>query len=37
MTTLRLATVNVNGVRAAFPKGMGAWLNERNVDILALQ
>jgi exodeoxyribonuclease-3 len=37
MTTLRLATVNVNGVRAAFRKGMGAWLNERNVDILALQ
>jgi exodeoxyribonuclease-3 len=37
MTTLRLATVNVNGVRAAFRKGMGAWLDERNVDILALQ
>lgn len=37
MTTLRLATVNVNGVRAAFRKGMGAWLDKRNVDILALQ
>jgi len=29
--------VNVNGVRAAFRKGMGAWLDSREVDILALQ
>ena len=35
--TVRLATVNVNGVRAAFRKGMGAWLDDRGVDILALQ
>ncbi|MGT2425354.1 exodeoxyribonuclease III [Amnibacterium kyonggiense] len=35
--TVRLATVNVNGVRAAFRKGMGAWLDGRGVDILALQ
>lgn len=35
--TVRVATVNVNGVRAAFRKGMGAWLEGRGVDILALQ
>lgn len=35
--TVRVATVNVNGVRAAFRKGMGAWLNGRGVEILALQ
>ena len=34
---LRIASVNVNGVRAAFRKGMGDWLAERDVDILALQ
>ena len=34
---LRIATVNVNGVRAAYRKGMGAWLEARGVDILALQ
>ncbi|CAN5297060.1 exodeoxyribonuclease III [soil metagenome] len=34
---LRIATVNVNGVRASFKNGMGAWLAERDVDILALQ
>lgn len=36
-TTIRVAGVNVNGVRAAFRKGMGAWLDGRGVDILALQ
>ncbi|MDH2443126.1 exodeoxyribonuclease III [Amnibacterium sp. CER49] len=36
-TTLRVATVNVNGVRAAFRKGMGDWLDGRGVDVLALQ
>ena len=35
--TIRVASVNVNGVRAAFRKGMGAWLDGRGVDILALQ
>lgn len=35
--SLRVATVNVNGVRAAFRKGMGAWLDTREIDILALQ
>ena len=34
---LRIASVNVNGVRAAFRKGMGDWLTARDVDILALQ
>ncbi len=37
MTRLRLASVNVNGVRAAFRKGMGDWLDTRDVDVLALQ
>ncbi len=36
-TPLRIASVNVNGVRAAFRKGMGDWLAAREVDILALQ
>lgn len=34
---LRIATINVNGVRAAFRKGMGDWLAGRDVDILAIQ
>lgn len=34
---MRLASVNVNGVRAAFRKGMAGWLDGRGVDILALQ
>ncbi len=34
---LRIATINTNGVRAAFRKGMGEWLSERGVDILAIQ
>ena len=33
----RIASVNVNGVRAAARKGMGQWLASREVDILALQ
>ncbi len=36
-TQLRIASVNVNGIRAAFRKSMGEWLEERAVDILALQ
>jgi exodeoxyribonuclease III len=41
-TPLRIASVNVNGVRAAFRKGMGDWLTARDargegIDILALQ
>jgi exodeoxyribonuclease-3 len=34
---LRVASVNVNGVRAAYRNGMGGWLDQRDVDILALQ
>lgn len=34
---LRVATINTNGVRAAFRKGMGEWLAARDVDILAMQ
>jgi exodeoxyribonuclease-3 len=34
---LRIATINANGIRAAFRKGMGAWLETRDVDILAIQ
>lgn len=34
---LRIASVNTNGVRAAFRNGMGDWLDARGVDILALQ
>jgi exodeoxyribonuclease-3 len=34
---VRIATVNVNGIRAAFRRGMGEWLDARGVDILAMQ
>lgn len=34
---LRVASVNVNGVRAAFRKGMQPWLDSAGVDVLALQ
>ena len=34
---LRIASVNTNGVRASFRKGMGEWLAARDVDILAMQ
>jgi exodeoxyribonuclease III len=34
---LRLATVNVNGIRAAHRKGMAPWFEGRGVDILTLQ
>ncbi|GAB3585021.1 exodeoxyribonuclease III [Leifsonia lichenia] len=34
---VRIATINTNGIRAAFRKGMGAWLDNRDVDILAIQ
>jgi len=34
---LRLASINTNGIRAAYRKGMGAWLDARDVDILAIQ
>lgn len=34
---LRVASVNVNGVRAAFRKGMGAWLDASGADVVAMQ
>ena len=34
---VRIASVNVNGIRAAARKGMLGWLEEADVDILALQ
>ncbi|MBO2988576.1 exodeoxyribonuclease III [Leucobacter tardus] len=35
--SLRVASVNVNGIRAAYRKGMADWLDARDVDVLALQ
>lgn len=35
--TLRVATVNVNGIRAAHRRGMKDWFDGRGVDILTLQ
>ncbi|WP_431802204.1 exodeoxyribonuclease III [Microbacterium sp. bgisy203] len=34
---LRIASVNVNGIRAAVRKGMSAWLDTADVDVLTLQ
>ncbi|WP_298989498.1 endonuclease/exonuclease/phosphatase family protein [uncultured Pseudokineococcus sp.] len=34
---LVVATANVNGIRAAARRGMGAWLAGRGVDVLCLQ
>ena len=34
---LRIASVNVNGIRAAFRNGIETWLDEAKPDILALQ
>jgi exodeoxyribonuclease-3 len=34
---LRIATVNVNGIRAAYKRGMAQWLAARDIDILCLQ
>ncbi len=36
-TPLRIASVNTNGIRAAYRKGMADWLDARGVDILAIQ
>jgi exodeoxyribonuclease-3 len=33
----RIASVNVNGIRAAYRKGMGDWLAGRKPDIVAIQ
>lgn len=34
---LTIATANVNGIRAAFRRGMGAWVETRKPDVLLLQ
>ncbi|MBK9697395.1 MAG: exodeoxyribonuclease III [Propionibacteriaceae bacterium] len=34
---MRIATLNVNGIRAAARRGLGTWLEERQCDIVALQ
>ena len=34
---LTVATVNVNGIRAAFRRGMGPWLQDTDPDLLLLQ
>ncbi|GEL94570.1 exodeoxyribonuclease III [Cellulomonas composti] len=34
---LTIASVNVNGIRAAYRRGMGEWLEERRPDVLLLQ
>lgn len=34
---LTIATVNVNGIRAAWKRGMGDWLTTRKPDVLLLQ
>lgn len=36
-TSLQVATVNVNGIRAAFKKDMAGWLEHRQPDVLLLQ
>ncbi len=37
MTRLRVASINTNGIRAAYRKGMAGWLDARDVDVLAIQ
>lgn len=34
---LKVASVNVNGIRAAFRKGMEDWINQADPDVLLLQ
>lgn len=34
---LKIATVNVNGIRAAFRKGMDTWLDQANPDVVLAQ
>ena len=36
-TPIRIASINTNGIRAAYRKGMGDWVAAREVDILAIQ
>ncbi len=34
---MRIATFNINGIRAAQRRGFEDWLRERNPDVVALQ
>ncbi|MDO4665225.1 MAG: exodeoxyribonuclease III [Actinomycetaceae bacterium] len=34
---MKIATINVNGIRAAFRKGMDSWLEKEQPDLLLLQ
>ncbi len=34
---MKIATYNVNGIRAALRKGLGGWAAEQDIDILCLQ
>lgn len=34
---IRIATANVNGIRAAHRRGFGDWLADRDCDVVALQ
>ncbi|HUS22725.1 MAG TPA: endonuclease/exonuclease/phosphatase family protein, partial [Aeromicrobium sp.] len=34
---MRIATINVNGIRAAWRKGMADWLTQTDADIVTLQ
>lgn len=34
---LRVASVNVNGIRAAYKRGMADWIAARDIDVLCLQ
>ena len=36
-TVLTIASVNVNGIRAAYRRGMGEWVDARRPDVLLLQ
>lgn len=35
--TITIASVNVNGLRAAVKNGMHAWIDERQPDIITMQ
>ena len=37
MPHLRIASVNVNGIRAAARNGMSSWLDAADIDILTLK
>ena len=34
---MRVITLNLNGIRAAFRKGFGQWLKKQDADLILLQ